>query len=97
MKRMERDAIRGYLDDEGRVIQWPGRKHRAEQMLILQYLASKFEAGKLYTEREVTDLLRQHHTFEDWAMLRREMFEMGFINRTPDGSEYWVTPSVKFF
>ncbi len=88
------DEIKTYLDSEGRLTQWPAK--RSIQQVALDYLAGKFEADKTYTEREVNALLKQWHTFEDWALLRRELFERGLLNRKPDGTEYWHTPQTRF-
>lgn len=89
--------LAGYVDDEGRISGWPGKKHRDLQLLILHYLAEKFESERQYSEREINDILRQWHTFEDWALLRREMFELGLLNREKNGSTYWRTPNTKLF
>jgi len=86
--------LAGYLDEQGRLKRYPTRRKKATQMLALAYLADKFEAGRTYSEVEVTELLRRWHTFEDWAMLRRELFEQGYINRTKDGTSYWATPDT---
>lgn len=82
-----------FLDAEGRVIRWPTRKgdRLVGQKLVVEYLITKFEFGRTYTEREVNDILKQWHTFMDWALLRREMFERKLLNRTLDGRQYWVT------
>ena len=88
--------LKTYMDAAGRITNWPTKRKKREQWLILEYLAAKFEMGKVYTEKEVNDLLKQYHTFEDWAMLRRELFEHGFFNREKDGSSYWRTPKTKF-
>ncbi len=90
-------ALVTYVDDEGRIIEWPGKKKRDIQILILQYLASKLEVEHIYSERELNAVLRQWHTFEDWALLRREMFELGLLNRKKDGSAYWRTPNTKLY
>jgi hypothetical protein len=87
------DAIRQHLDSEGRLIAWPSK--RSLQRIALDYLASKFEVGHVYTEKEVNALLNQHHTFGDAALLRRELFELGKLNRERDGSAYWATPNTK--
>lgn len=81
--------LRHYLDSRGRVKVWPGRQKR--QRLAILYLASKFDAGRDYTEREVNELLLQWHTFADAALLRRLMFSWGFLGRTIDGARYWRT------
>jgi hypothetical protein len=94
----ETNRIQHYLDEHGRVTRFPiSKKNRKDQAIILAYLAEKFEPDKIYTEREVNDLLRQWHTFEDWAILRREMFERGLINRKLDCSEYWRTSNTKLY
>ena len=49
-----------------------------------------FEAGRIYSEREVNDLLKAHHTFGDWALLRRELFESRRLDRNPRLGQYWV-------
>lgn len=86
-----------YIDEQGRVKEWPGKRKRDVQVAIIHYLVDKLEVGRTYTEREVNEILRQWHTFEDWALLRREMFEMGLLNREKDGTVYWRTPKTKMY
>lgn len=90
--------IDAYLDAEGRVTRWPkGKGKSAARKAILDYLADRFEIGRTYTEKEVNALLKQYHTFEDWAMLRRELFEAGYLNREKNGATYWRTPNTKHY
>lgn len=91
------DRLHTYLDAAGRVTRWPTRKNKADIPLILAYLADKFEVGRLYTEREINAVLQQFHTFEDWALLRRELFERGYLNREKNGATYWRTPETKMY
>jgi hypothetical protein len=87
--------LQPYLDEQGRVTRWPSKRNRARvQTLVLWYLASKFSIGVAYTEREVNSLLNQHHTFQDPALLRRELYEHGLIQRKRDGSVYWLPPEM---
>jgi hypothetical protein len=81
------DEIRRYLDREGRVRVYPSKQKMKRQ--VLAYLASKFEPAREYTEREVNELLRRHHTFDDWALLRRDLFDNGLLDRASDGARYW--------
>ncbi|MEI6530905.1 MAG: DUF2087 domain-containing protein [bacterium] len=81
--------LRHYLDGRGRLKVWPGRQKR--QRLAILYLAGKFDSRRDYTEREVNELLLQWHTFADAALLRRLMFDWGFLGRTIDGARYWRT------
>ena len=52
------------------------------------YLATRFEPGREYSEREVNQLLLDWHTFGDWALLRRVMFDWCLLDRERDGSRY---------
>ena len=85
--------LESYLDAEGRLARWPSvkKKNRAMTDLALEYLVQAFEYDRVYTEREVNALLNEHHTFEDAALLRREMVMYGLMAREIDGSAYWRT------
>ena len=83
-------TLEGYLDEEGKFSQFPGKKQKKKQFLMLEYLAEKFTAGKKYTEREVNEILNQYHSFNDPATLRRLMFGSRLLNRTLDGKAYWL-------
>ena len=82
------NEIRTFLDDKGRLTNYPAKQKR--QIYTLFYLASKFESGRQYTEKEVNQVLKDWHTFEDWAMLRRDLYDRRFLNRKPDCSLYWL-------
>jgi RimJ/RimL family protein N-acetyltransferase len=75
-----------FLNSNGRLEQWPS--HRQGKLLVLAYLASKFDPDTVYTEKEVNELLQQWHTFNDWPLLRRELFDRAFIDRDRDGTNY---------
>lgn len=89
------EGLKNHLDVEGRLKWWPSK--RSKQLVALDYLASKFEAGKTYNESEVNELLNKWHTFGDAALLRRELFDDGLLNRQQDGTEYWYTPNTKLY
>ncbi|GHU71731.1 hypothetical protein AGMMS49992_06270 [Clostridia bacterium] len=85
-------SIAPFMDDDGRLKQYPAR--RGKQLIALDYLASKFENGKRYAEREVNELLNTWHTFGDWALLRRDLIDIGLLGRNADGSEYWLQDKI---
>jgi hypothetical protein len=90
----KREELKNYLDEQERVTEWPSKRNKGKfQLLVLQYLASKLAPGATYTEKEVNTLLNQYHTFNDSALLRREMVERRLIERLRDGSAYWRTKS----
>ncbi len=84
--------LRRFLDRSGKITLWPPAKQR-DKLLILEYLASFFEQGRVYSEKEVNALLLLHSTFKDAAALRRALYEYRFMSRTPDGSQYWLIGS----
>ena len=47
--------------------------------------------AKKYSENEVNEILDRHHSFNDIALLRRELISRKFLSRKDDGSEYWKT------
>lgn len=86
--------LKSYLDQEGRLTQWPSK--RTLQQAALDYLVTKLESGRVYSEKEINQQLNSWHTFGDPALLRRELYERGLLNRHKDGTEYWRTPNTKF-
>ena len=78
--------IQSFLDGEGRLTAFPSK--RKKKLYVLIYLSQKFEQGKVYTEKEVNELLCRWHTFNDPATLRRELYDHRFIDRDAKGSEY---------
>ena len=84
------EILRGYIDHHGKFDRFPGKRQKKKQEAMLKVLAEKFTAGKKYTEKEVNEILNQHHSFNDPATLRRLMFGSKLINRTLDGKSYWL-------
>jgi hypothetical protein len=89
MESKETRQLKGFLDKDLKLKTWPSRKHKDKQLLALEYLASKFEPVREYSEKEVNEILSRHHTFGDPALIRRELYMKGFFDRALDGSRYW--------
>jgi hypothetical protein len=81
--------MKNLLNEAGQVTRWPSKPK--EKTLVIEYLASKFSQNEAYSEKDVNELLKTWHTFSDWALLRRELFERGFLGRDKNGSSYWRT------
>lgn len=81
--------LRPFLDESLRLTAFPAR--RRKKLLALAYLAARLEAGRVYSEAELGDLLDAWHTFHDPATLRRELYNNRFLDRSPDGRAYWAT------
>jgi DNA-binding CsgD family transcriptional regulator len=61
-----------------------------KRVAILRHLVKKFEPTKTYTEKEVNGILQPF--YNDYVLLRRYLIEYGFMDRTQDGSSYWILP-----
>ncbi|HEU4792933.1 MAG TPA: metalloregulator ArsR/SmtB family transcription factor [Nitrolancea sp.] len=59
---------------------------RKKRDVILTFLAGRFEVGRRYTEKEVTEIITRHH--EDYATLRRELIDGGWMER--ENGVYWL-------
>jgi hypothetical protein len=82
----EQGELARFLDQDGRLIQWPTKRSHQEQTFA--YLLSKLEPGRNYSEAEFNALLNRWHTFGDPALLRRALFDYGLVARSKDGSQY---------
>lgn len=69
-------VIRDFFDGQ-RLKQIPAQ--RKKRVIVLQHLAAEFDPARSYPEREVNDILRAAH--EDYATLRRELVDYGFMTR----------------
>ncbi len=70
----------------GRLELFPVKEKK--RVAILRHIIKFFRKEKKYTEKEVNDVLKDF--YEDYVLLRRCLIEYGFIDRTPDGSSYWL-------
>jgi len=82
--------LRPFVDGDGRLTQWPTRQK--VQRMAIGYLATKFDTDREYREREVNEVLVAWHTFGDWALLRRLLFDWCYMDRERDGTRYRLRP-----
>ena len=59
-----------------------------KKLVILSLISKQFKEGEKYSEKQVNEILKA--VYFDFVTLRRYLIEYGFLDRTPDGSEYWV-------
>ena len=69
------------------VLRWP--KKPSEKHLVIKWLSKKFKFDKKYSEKEINKILKQYHSFNDIALLRRELVSRKYLQRKIDGSQYW--------
>ncbi len=79
--------IKNYLNEEGKLISFPSK--RKLKVAAMFYIVSSIDENVKYSEKEINDLINQQCCFNDAALLRREMYNYRFINRSLDGKVYW--------
>ena len=84
--------LRNFLDEEGKLKKYP-TKYKLK-IFSLFYIASKLERGVRYTEKQLNKSLCEWHTFEDWAVLRRDLYDKRFMDREPNGAYYWMEDTI---
>jgi hypothetical protein len=78
------DRVLGnFLDGDGRLHTIPTK--RAKRLVVLDFLAQRFEPGVRYPEARVNETLTEFHP--DYAALRRYLVEDGFLDRADN--VYW--------
>ena len=75
-------VLRNFVRD-GRIVTMPAKRSR--RLVLLDYVAQRFDVGVRYTESEVNRTLRDVH--DDYAALRRYLVDEGFMSR--EHSVYW--------
>lgn len=76
-------VARNFVTEDGRLAALPARA--AKRRLVLAWVASRFELGRRYAEREVNGLLLP--VYDDVASLRRHLVDDGFLERK--AGVYW--------
>jgi hypothetical protein len=69
---------------DGKLTAFPLKQ--AQLLVILDTVSARFDAEKQYTEREVNAVLAE--ITDDFATLRRDLVDYGYLSRTSDGSVY---------
>ncbi len=82
----EGKVLRTYLDEAGRLSKIPDTRKKRD--VILRWLVTRFEEERRYSEREVNEVIKQHHP--DFATLRRELIGLKLMQR--ESGVYWRLP-----
>lgn len=84
----ERARVMKHFFKDGKLTTLPA--NRKQRVHVLHYLLEQFEPGREYPEKEVNALLGSYN--EDYATLRRELVDYGYLNR--DKGIYRVATSL---
>jgi len=82
----EEKVLHTFIDHEGSIVSFP--KKEKKFLVLLDYVFRVFEPGRIYSGQEVEELLQRFHA--DTASLRRALIEYQWMERSKDGSQYWV-------
>ena len=75
------------INEFDEIIRWP--KKQSDKTYIIEFLSSKFECDKQYSEKDVNVIINRYQSFNDVPLLRRELISRQYLARKDDGSKYW--------
>lgn len=85
-KEEVRKIIGRYFDGTGKLINFPAKEKR--KIIILSKISKNFKEGIDYSEKEVNRILKR--IYDDYVLIRRYLIEYGYMDRSKDGSKYWL-------
>lgn len=88
VSRRKLERVWRCFDETGRLQRWPSK--RSEQLLALWIVWSQLPRGQQFSELEINSMLAGWHDFDDHALLRRDLIDLGLMQRTPNGAIYRV-------
>lgn len=84
----DQKKVNNFLDKNGLLKLYPTKRNK--QVQILKYLITFFETEKIYTESEVNQCLNNLSVLNDSCLLRRELVDIGYLERSKDGKAYFL-------
>lgn len=82
------DILKRYFGPDSQLIikSFPAKEKR--KIIIMQKLINDFDVNHHYTEKEVNEILKRY--YDDFVSVRRCMIQYGFLDRSGDGTIYWI-------
>lgn len=59
-----------------------------QRLIVLREIAKNLDSEHTYDENELNQILKTF--YDDYVKIRRYLIEYGFLDRKPDGSQYWL-------
>jgi len=82
----EQEKLINQFFSDGRLNKFPPKEK--QRLVILREIAKQLKPDYLYKEQELNEKLK--NLYEDYVLVRRYLIDYGFLDRKPDGSEYWL-------
>ncbi|WP_066062980.1 DUF2087 domain-containing protein [Neobacillus soli] len=82
------EIVKKYFPDGmgGRLRKFPLKEK--QKLVVLSEIVKHLNRERTYDEKDLNQALMPFH--DDYALIRRYLIEYGFLDRMPDGSEYWL-------
>ncbi|TGL89516.1 DUF2087 domain-containing protein [Leptospira congkakensis] len=77
--------IRKLFSNQNTLIEWPRKENLRNQ--ILNYIALGLPETDIFNEKEINEYLSFY--YHDYALLRRYLIDLKYLNRNQDGSKYF--------
>lgn len=84
----QQEILKKFLPDgmSGGLTKFPPKEK--QRLVVIREIANSIDCQTTYSEKELNELLKEIH--DDYVLIRRYLIEYGFLDRTADGSEYWL-------
>ncbi|MDO4898612.1 MAG: DUF2087 domain-containing protein [Rothia sp. (in: high G+C Gram-positive bacteria)] len=85
------ETVVGRFFKDGVMTAWPSKRRPRAHVLL--HLVTYFDPGTTYTEPEVNEILAA--LWHDFAFMRREMVEYGYLVRSSTGATYRLAANIQ--
>ncbi|WP_312473095.1 DUF2087 domain-containing protein [Neobacillus sp.] len=87
-KEEQEEIVKKFFPEglEGRVKKFPLKEK--QKLVVLREIVNQLDRERTYDEQEINQIL--NFFYDDYVLIRRYLIEYGFLDRKPDGSQYWV-------
>ena len=82
-------SSKNLINEFDEIVVWPTKK--LDKEYIFKFLSKKFIIDRIYSEKEINQIIQKHHLFNDIPLIRRELVSRKILKRTDTGSRYWKT------
>lgn len=84
----EATDISTFLDEEGRITQWPS-ENKVIALALSEYLASRISPTFTLNEQAIIHLINRWHTFGKAEQILQDLITAGLIKRDEMGTAFW--------
>ena len=84
----QEDIIKKFFPEglNGGLTKFPPKEK--QRLIVIREIAKQIESNRIYEEKELNERIQA--IYDDYAIIRRYLIDYGFLDRKPDGSQYWL-------